>query len=199
MVFKSIIGAVCACLAVVSINVSAVVLEERLGGLAYYDPDADLTWLANANVAGTANWWDAIAWGVDFTVGGVDRWRIPTTVHDWAGINIVGSELGNLFYNVLGGVAGTPISAIHNANYDLFNNIQDDIYWTSQAGGLDYGEAVSVSMFNGIQYHDDMERLRFTWAVYTGDVEAVPVPAAVWLFASGLIGLVGFARRKAHT
>ena len=25
---------------------------------------------------------------------------------------------------------------------------------------------------------------------------AVPVPAAVWLFGSGLIGLVGFARRK---
>jgi predicted extracellular nuclease len=28
------------------------------------------------------------------------------------------------------------------------------------------------------------------------DVSAVPVPAAAWLFASGIIGLVGFARRK---
>ena len=28
------------------------------------------------------------------------------------------------------------------------------------------------------------------------DVPAVPVPAAVWLFGSGLIGLVGIARRK---
>lgn len=27
---------------------------------------------------------------------------------------------------------------------------------------------------------------------------AVPVPAAVWLFGSGLIGLIGFARRKSH-
>ncbi|MDX2505357.1 MAG: VPLPA-CTERM sorting domain-containing protein [Gammaproteobacteria bacterium] len=26
----------------------------------------------------------------------------------------------------------------------------------------------------------------------------VPVPAAVWLFGSGLIGIVGLARRKAH-
>ena len=34
------------------------------------------------------------------------------------------------------------------------------------------------------------------WAVQSGDVSAVPVPAAVWLFGSGLIGLVGFARRK---
>jgi len=30
----------------------------------------------------------------------------------------------------------------------------------------------------------------------TGTISAVPVPAAAWLFGSGLIGLVGFARRK---
>jgi hypothetical protein len=30
----------------------------------------------------------------------------------------------------------------------------------------------------------------------TADVSAVPVPAAVWLFGSGLLGLVGVARRK---
>ena len=32
--------------------------------------------------------------------------------------------------------------------------------------------------------------------VYTDTVSAVPVPAAVWLFGSGLIGLIGMARRK---
>lgn len=30
----------------------------------------------------------------------------------------------------------------------------------------------------------------------TADVSAVPVPAAVWLFGSGLLGLIGAARRK---
>ena len=32
--------------------------------------------------------------------------------------------------------------------------------------------------------------------VFNGVVSAVPVPAAVWLFGSGLLGLVGVARRK---
>ena len=33
---------------------------------------------------------------------------------------------------------------------------------------------------------------------YTLNVGAVPVPAAVWLFGSGLLGLIGVARRKAR-
>ncbi|MBT8347954.1 MAG: hypothetical protein KJP24_00695 [Sulfurovum sp.] len=31
---------------------------------------------------------------------------------------------------------------------------------------------------------------------YSLDITAVPVPAAVWLFGSGLLGLIGIARRK---
>jgi len=31
---------------------------------------------------------------------------------------------------------------------------------------------------------------------FTSEISAVPVPAAVWLFGSGLIGLIGFAKRK---
>ena len=35
---------------------------------------------------------------------------------------------------------------------------------------------------------------------FEGDlwVSTVPVPAAFWLFSSGLIGLIGVARRKTH-
>jgi len=33
--------------------------------------------------------------------------------------------------------------------------------------------------------------------VGVADLSAVPVPAAVWLFGSGLIGLLGVARRRA--
>jgi len=33
-------------------------------------------------------------------------------------------------------------------------------------------------------------------SMHVTSVSAVPVPAAVWLFGSGLIGLAGFAKRK---
>ena len=41
---------------------------------------------------------------------------------------------------------------------------------------------------------------RFAWAVHDGRVSSIPVPAAIYLFGSGLVGLVGLfgmMRRKA--
>jgi len=43
---------------------------------------------------------------------------------------------------------------------------------------------------------DDFDGLYGEWRTNI-EITAVPVPAAVWLFGSGLIGLVGVARRKA--
>jgi len=54
---------------------------------------------------------------------------------------------------------------------------------------LDYSATVPVgdpSGFGGVNYLVHLE----------GTVSAVPVPAAVWLFGSGLIGLAGVARRR---
>ena len=48
----------------------------------------------------------------------------------------------------------------------------------------------------GYQYGFDKFFSLRSWAVQTGDVSAVPVPAAVWLFGSGLLGLIGVARRN---
>jgi hypothetical protein len=32
--------------------------------------------------------------------------------------------MGNLFYNLLGGTAASSITTSHNANYNLFQNVQ---------------------------------------------------------------------------
>jgi len=56
----------------------------------------------------------------------------------------------------------------------------------------------------GLLTHDDFDSTQAKWEInaeadnnYSMTVAAVPVPAAVWLFGTGLIGLVGIARRKA--
>lgn len=203
MVFKSIIGATCTCLAVVSFSADAA-LVSRLGGMAYYDDVADLTWLADANYAqtsgydadGAMNFSTANAWAAGLDVAGVTGWRLASTDPALSGINQSGSEMGNLFYNVLGGVAGQSITTTHNANYDLFSNVQSYYYWSATEYAPDTAYAWHLNMASGSQNYNSKPLNRYAWAVQSGDVSAVPVPAAVWLFGSGLLGLIGVARRK---
>ncbi|MDH5191278.1 MAG: VPLPA-CTERM sorting domain-containing protein [Gammaproteobacteria bacterium] len=200
-------------------------LVSRLGGLAYYDTEADLTWLADANAAagsvydtydpgsGKMIWADANAWAASLNVNGVTGWRLPSTVQPDSscdsqydagtfglqsyGYNCTGSEMGNLIYNVLGGVAATSITTTHNANYDLFSNIQHWAYWSATEYAPDSTQAFLYgTRINNQAWGLKTENQLNAWAVYSGDVSAVPVPAAVWLFGSGLIGLAGVARNN---
>ena len=53
--------------------------------------------------------------------------------------------------------------------------------------------------FNGNQGDGSVGQAdTYAWAVRDGDVGAVPVPAAVWLFGSAL-GLMGAIRRETKT
>ena len=213
------------CIALISFNTNAA-LVERLGGLAYYDTETDLTWLADANYAmtsgystyGDMNWSDANTWATGLEVSGITGWRLPGTVdvgNDGAtysniyqgvdfGYNITShSELSNMFYNVLGNTAyydtngNGPQTNFGLVNTGPFSNIQSGQYWSStELAGYEEFSAWYFFMHAGNQYHDTKSYNFFAWAVHDGDVSAVPVPAAVWLFASGLIGLIGFAKRK---
>jgi hypothetical protein len=58
--------------------------------------------------------------------------------------------------------------------------------WVGDANPVWYGNGNSVQL-----------TFATSGGVLAVDVQPVPVPAALWLFGSGLIGLVGLARRKA--
>ena len=209
-------------------------LLSRLGGLAYYDTDANLTWLADANYAKTSGYAAANAnglgfntntinangttmgraaanvWATGLNVAGVTGWRLPDTMQPDAScgvqsghippqgseFNCTGSEMGNLFYNVLGGVANTSFTTTHNVNYDLFSNIETKFYWSGTEFAPAAHLAWAFNFHNGRQLNGIRTSPVFAWAVQSGDVGVVPVPAAVWLFGSGLIGLIAVARRK---
>jgi hypothetical protein len=170
---------------------------------AVYDTDLDITWLANANYAKTSGyasggfmtWYQATAWANNLDYGGYNDWRLPNGQSGCpSGYNCTDNEMGHLFYLELGGEATKSIETIHNANYNLFTNIQgqDTGYWTSQKFGDGYViDGAWVFGFASGSFVADPFTFtqRYAWAVRSGDVSAVPIPAAVWLFASALTGL----------
>jgi hypothetical protein len=88
-------------------------------------------------------------------------------------------------------------------NTGPFSNLQaigfqDHNYWTgTEASSF---QALNFNFYNGFQDTFLQSKPYYAWAVRSGDLPllaAVPVPAAVWLFGSGLLGLIGIARRKA--
>lgn len=61
--------------------------------------------------------------------------------------------------------------------------------------GDEFQIAMLGSQFSGLQ--SVLFSSQFIFPAYDNiEVSAVPIPAAVWLFGSGLLGLVGIARRK---
>jgi len=186
-----------------SFNVNSA-LVERLNGLAYYDDVANLTWLTDANQnGGTLNWTNANTWASNLNVSGITGWRLPDTIQPDpncsqqngggqlnTGFNCVASEFGNLYYNVLGNTAGIL------SNTGPFSNIQLNLYWSATEQALFTPQAWTFDMNSGNQNSYDKANLLYAWAVRSGDISAIPVPAAAWLFASGLLGIFSLAKRK---
>ena len=202
-------------LACVSANTAQASLVDRGGGM-IYDTDFNITWLADANYAmtsgydadGLMTWSGAMTWAGNLSYGGYTDWRLPTTLQPDAtcsggvgsistGTNCTGSEMGHLFYTELGGVAGQSITTTHNTNYGLFTNFQTDLaYWSATESSANNATAFYFFFAQGTLYGNSKTGSLHALAVRDGDVAVVPVPAAVWLFGSGLLGLIGVARRK---
>ena len=141
------------------------------------------------------------------TTGTLDGQSLQFTALDFAGIyqgsstfllgpdhlqNCTGQPAG-----ALGATCGTVSSAGSTAG--LSNPLGYNVTAISDLGGGDYGVVVewaktiagSGTTFDGNEAHWRVEGVMHT--------TAVPVPAAVWLFGSGLLGLVGVSRRKKAT
>ena len=196
-------------------NLANAGLMSRLGGLAYYDDVADLTWLTDANYAKTSgysldgrlSWVDANSWAASLSVGGNDNWRLATTLQFDASCNTqtsdpygsygdwcTGSEMGSLFYTALGNETGLATTYLDNKG--PFNNIQYDTYWTATQASS--SNTLAFNMGNGRTEFDNMVTRSYAWAVQSGDVaKEVPEPSTLAIFVLGFIGLAS-RRFKKH-
>lgn len=88
--------------------------------------------------------------------------------------------------------------------YDAANALIDSLTLTGRADGV-FNGTTDEDTFFGVTNAGGISRLfvrntsggiEVDHLQYGGDVSAVPVPAAAWLFGTALIGLVGFVKRR---
>ena len=82
-------------------------------------------------------------------------------------------------------------------NTGPFINFADSDYWTGADLAPDYSDSVmAFDFYSGVKVTTEKGGPSYVWAVRDGDVTAVPIPAPIWLFDSGLLGLIGMSTRK---
>jgi hypothetical protein len=82
-------------------------------------------------------------------------------------------------------VVAVNLDDFYNANSGTPDNVDPRITWNS------YAYCLTTTLTSC----DNLVGTERTWMA-NFDIAPVPIPAAVWLFGSGLLGLVGIARRK---
>jgi hypothetical protein len=193
-----------------SFGAAQAALVDRGGGF-IYDNVLDITWLQDANYAQTSGYHasggmtknEAVAWAEGLSVYDTvrdvtwDDWRLPTTLQPDPSCsrqssisnisteyNCTGSEMGHLF-NVDG------VNYIDGGHG--FTNIVNADYWSGTEFPNFTDGAYTFQFYGGRQSYAPGYVQGYALAVRDGDV--VPIPAAVYLFASGL-GLLGWIRRR---
>lgn len=169
-----------------------------------YDNVLDITWITDAGLArnthfDTLDWWVASQWASDLVYGGYSDWRLPSMDVNSDGIIVdcipsASTELTcrDNEYAYLFRQYGISLDTPGD-----FINIGDLHYWSETENPVYPNLAYLFNLESGFQGTTSKITInRNALAVRDGDVTAVPVPAAIWLFITGISGLFGLALRK---
>lgn len=145
-------------------------------------------------------WWGAVAWAGQLAYGGYNDWRLFRTDFSQDGCSdsscLTDGEPGHLYFTPPPDGLGEDIFS------GPFENIQSFAYWTGTESPV-FSTPQNLWAW-GFNFEDAWElpgpatNLTLAWAVRDGDVSAVPLPAAVWLFASA-VGLLGFSAQRTRS
>jgi len=210
MAFKSILGATCAGLVFFSSNASAAVVSadwNNLGdNLITQDTVSGLNWLDLTETNGLS--YDYVS-GQLGTGGQYEGFRYATdseVVALWAnwGVNLATGASGSISgpdSNVQGAASTLGNIFPEASNQYLAGALGITIDSPATGNRSQLGAFITFNPTNTYYYLDgSYAQLDSNALVYSGsylvETAVVPIPAAVWLFGSGLIGLIGIARRK---
>ncbi len=202
----------------VSLN-SFGALYDRGNGLIYDDvlditwlQDANYAHTSGYDSDGAMNWYDAQDFVDELAYGAYNNWRLPSAGNAQSvSYNQTTSELGHMFYinlNNPGGYNCPPImyppagyscesanSGLHNTSFtdatfggsnESFVNVKVGYYWHSNSWVFSHADGF-LSHYAPL----DTDTGIYIWPVHDGDIGAspVPLPAGIYLFLSGLVGL----------
>jgi hypothetical protein len=169
---------------------------------------------------------DVAAWGM-YSTSGSSASALTTTLNTLTAIEGGASRISNMALNINGNAAETGQPNSGFASFEINNSsvaviggtgYYDVPTWNDTLGGTGYtasgavgsaldfyhiGLDVNELVNNGMEV--SYAQLLGSWSLGANGMltysaagtNPVPVPAAAWLFGSGLLGLVGVARRKA--
>ena len=186
-----------ACLLVGLSGAANATLIDRGSGM-IYDDVLDITWLSDANLGGSMNWDDSVAWADTLIFGGFDDWRLASMdvnmdnmIVDCFSVSEAAcqdNELGYMFYQNMVTFADPGL---------LFTNVQFE-HWSGTEFAPNPNRAWLFDFLNGDLFDSDKVNVYGAWAVRSGDVLAAPEPGMIVLLGLGLAGL-GFARRRGRS
>lgn len=159
------------------VQADIIPLESRLGGLAYYDANLDITWAADATINGSHSWDDQKAWAATLNLGGVTGWRLPNADVN-GNATVVGcsattseivcadNEMGFLFWK----------EGINNVSLGPFQHVGLVDFWSNTEWISDPDSAWQFFFNSGAQITSLKSANRGAWAVHDGDVADLGTP-----------------------
>jgi hypothetical protein len=120
---------------------------------------------------------------------------LPSQPDQDFGYNVTSYQLGELFYNELGGTARHQNPAIVCFLASMVR-IGLVLRWLLLPSMVVLSKGSFVDTLSGMQSNAPNLIYNYVWSVSLGQVNAIPVPGAIWLFGSAVVGLIGYGRSK---
>jgi hypothetical protein len=191
-----LLGAVCACVfaSAISIANASIVNPSFENDLTGWTPIYDTNFIEDTNSS--------------FATEGVSNGRIfsihldPFSEGDKGGLRQTVDFTGIEFFTFDAQLLTFP-GGSWDSTFGASAYIGSTLIWSSDVGGTYLDIITDTTGITGIQNLEfrltslSSQRVRSQWFLFDNlRISQVPVPAAVWLFGSGLLSLIGMARRK---